>query len=50
MTEVKLQGNPVTVAGTLPAPGDKAPDFTLTNQDLEEKSLSDFSGKRKVLG
>lgn len=49
MNQVKLQGNPVNVAGSFPQQGDKAPGFTLTNQDLEEKSLSDFSGKRKVL-
>lgn len=49
MTEVKFQGNPVKVAGNFPEKGDKAPGFTLTNQDMEEKSLSDFSGKRKVL-
>ena len=29
--------------------GDKAPDFTLKNQNLEEVSLSDFKGKNVVL-
>lgn len=49
MAQVTLQGNPVDVAGDLPGTGDKAPGFTLTNQDLEDKSLTDFAGKRKVL-
>lgn len=49
MNQVKLEGNPVSVAGKFPQPGDRAPDFTLTDQDLAEKSLADFSGKRKVL-
>jgi thiol peroxidase len=29
--------------------GEQAPGFTLTSQELEEKSLSDFGGKRKIL-
>lgn len=29
--------------------GDKAPDFTLPNQDGEEVSLADFAGKRVVV-
>ena len=29
--------------------GDKAPDFTLPNQDEQSVSLSDFKGKKVVL-
>ena len=46
---VHFQGNPVTVAGQLPQPGDKAKDFTLVAKDLSDVALSNFVGKRKVL-
>ena len=49
MTAVTLQGNPIEIKGTFPAPGEKAPGFTLTGKELDEKSLADFAGKRKVL-
>lgn len=48
MTTVTFQGNPVST-GTLPAVGDKAPDFTLTATDLSDTTLADFSGKTLVL-
>lgn len=48
-TSVTLKGSPVRVEGNLPATGSKAPDFTLTSGDLQEVSLKDFAGKRKVL-
>jgi thiol peroxidase len=49
MAQVQFKGNPVHTSGELPQVGEKAPDFTLTSQELEEKSLGDFSGKRKIL-
>jgi thiol peroxidase len=49
MASVTLGGNPVTVNGNFPKPGDSAPDFTLTGGDLKEVSLKDFAGKKKVL-
>jgi thiol peroxidase len=49
MATVTLKGNPVNVGGSLPAPGDNAPDFALTGKDLADVSLADFAGKRKVL-
>ncbi|HEV7799879.1 MAG TPA: thiol peroxidase [Burkholderiales bacterium] len=49
MANVTLGGNAVTVNGTFPKPGDAAPDFTLTGNDLKEVSLKDYAGKRKVL-
>jgi thiol peroxidase len=49
MSTVTFLGNPVNVAGHLPAVGQMAPAFTLTDADLNEKTLADFSGKQKVL-
>jgi len=49
MATVTLKGNPVTVGGTLPGKGASAPDFKLTNKELKDLGLSDYSGKRKVL-
>jgi len=49
MANVTLGGNPVTVNGNFPQPGDTAPHFTLTGKDLKEVSLKDFQGQRKVL-
>jgi thiol peroxidase len=49
MTTVTLKGNPVNIAGSLPAVGSKAPSFTLTTTDLSDVTLSDFSGKKIIL-
>ena len=49
MATVTLKGNPVTVAGSLPAKGAGAPEFRLTNKDLQDVGLNDYAGKRKVL-
>ena len=46
---VTLGGNPITVAGNFPKPGDTAPNFKLVSGDLSEVSLSDFAGKKKLL-
>ena len=48
MANVTLGGNPITVNGTFPKPGDTVQDFTLTGQDLKDVSLKDYAGKRKV--
>lgn len=49
MSTVTLSGNPVPVAGSLPAVGAAAPDFALTTKDLSTVSLASYAGKRKVL-
>ncbi|UOO83082.1 thiol peroxidase [Uruburuella testudinis] len=49
MSQVTLQGKPVEVGGTFLAAGQSAPDFTLTANDLSDKTLADFSGKRKIM-
>lgn len=40
-----MKGNRVTLAGTVPAVGDPAPQFTALDTDLSPVSLSDFQGK-----
>jgi thiol peroxidase len=49
MSDVKLRGNPVSVGGTFPHAGDKAPAFTLVRNDLSDASLADFGSAVKVL-
>jgi thiol peroxidase len=49
MAQTALQGNPVNLAGDLPAVGSPAPDFKLVDKDLADKSLADFAGKTKLL-
>jgi len=49
MANITLGGNPATTVGSLPKTGTKAPDFNLTNTDLADKSLNDYSGSRLVL-
>ncbi|TCK64801.1 thiol peroxidase (atypical 2-Cys peroxiredoxin) [Winogradskyella wandonensis] len=49
MANITLGGNPASTVGNLPETGTKAPNFTLTNTDLEDKSLSDFSDSKLVL-
>ncbi|MFP4080128.1 MAG: thiol peroxidase [Ectothiorhodospira sp.] len=49
MAEITLQGNPIHTSGELPQVGSKAPDFTLVDKDLNDVSLGDFRGVRKVL-
>ncbi|PLR35451.1 thiol peroxidase [Chimaeribacter californicus] len=46
---VHFQGNPVTVSGKVPQPGEQASSFTLVAKDLSDVALSNFAGKRKVL-
>jgi len=49
MSNVTLKGNPVELAGSLPKVGSAAPDFTLVDKTLQDVSLDNFAGKRKVL-
>ena len=49
MATVALQGKPCHTNGDLPAVGSKAPDFLLVNGKLQDKSLADFSAKRKLI-
>jgi thioredoxin-dependent peroxiredoxin len=49
MATVTLKGNPIQTSGELPKVGDKAPEFSLTANDLTTKNLSDFLGSKVIL-
>jgi thiol peroxidase len=49
MATVTLKGNTVHLAGTMPAKGAAAPDFTLVKQDLSAVTKKDFAGKTVIL-
>jgi len=46
---VTFAGNPVTLTGHEIKVGEKAPEFSATNQSLEAVSLSSFAGKTVVI-
>ena len=48
-TSVTLGGTPVTLFGEFPQMGQTAPAFTLVGKDLNDISLKEFAGKRKIL-
>jgi len=47
--QTKLGPNTANLIGTLPAVGTVAPAFTLTANDMSDKSLNDFTGKNVIL-
>lgn len=49
MAKITLHGDPINTLGTLPAVGTQAADFKLIANDLSEKSLADYKGKKVVL-
>ncbi len=49
MAEITFKGNPFTTSGELPQVGTSAPDFRLVDENLTDRSLKDFQGKRKIL-
>jgi thiol peroxidase len=48
-TSITLKGETIHTAGKLPEQGTIAPDFTLTDIDLKEKTLADYKGKKLIL-
>lgn len=46
---VTFHGKPLTLIGPALAAGDKAPDFTVLDGELNEVRLGDFAGKIKVI-
>lgn len=46
--EVTMKGNPVTLSGTKPKVGDKAPDFTCVGAGLSEVKLASTAGKARI--
>ena len=49
MSEVTFKGKPVRLSGTLPSLHIKAPDFRLVDKDLNDRTLHEFQGKRKLI-
>ena len=49
MASITLKGQPIHTSGDLPAIGDKAPNFSLTTNDLADVNLGVYAGKRKLL-
>ena len=49
MASITLHGNACSTNGDLPAVGSDAPDFKLTDKDLNDVSLADFAGKKKII-
>ena len=49
MATITLEGNDIHTNGDLPANGDTAPDFRLVDKDLNDLTLDDFAGKKKLL-
>lgn len=49
MSKITFQGKPIHTCGELPAIGEQALDFQLTNSKLVDVSLADFTGKKKLL-
>ena len=49
MNEIIFDGTRYRTYGELPAVGSKAPDVSLVNTELQQVSLANFMGKRKVI-
>jgi thiol peroxidase len=49
MTQVTFLGNPVELSGELPGVGTEAPYFKLPDKELVDRSLSEFTGKKRLL-
>lgn len=49
MATITFQGNPLHTSGELPSIGSNAPDFSLVNNRLQDISLANYAGKKKVL-
>ena len=46
---VTFAGNPLILIGDAVTAGDKAPDFSVVDKELNEVKLSDFAGKVKII-
>jgi len=49
MAKITLRGTPINTNGDLPKVGSTAPDFKLTDAELNDVSLANFPGKKKLL-
>lgn len=46
---VTLKGKPIKIEGAFPKVGQQAPAFSLVNRDLQDVTLVNYAGKKKVL-
>ena len=46
---VTLKGKPIKIEGAFPKVGQQAPAFSLVNRDLQDVTLANYAGKKKVL-
>ena len=49
MAVLTLQGNEINTNGELPKVGSNAPNFMLVNSEMENVSLTNYQGKKKLL-
>lgn len=49
MVQITFGGDPVTLVGNSVEVGQTAPDFTVVNNDLEEVTLANYDGKKKLI-
>jgi thiol peroxidase len=49
MATITLQGNEIHTNGELPTNGSQAPDFHLVDGQLNDRRLSDYAGRKKLL-
>jgi thiol peroxidase len=49
MANITFKGNPCTTNGELPAVGSTLPPFSLVDGELNDRTLEDFTGRRKLL-
>ncbi len=49
MATITLKGTPIHTNGELPKVGGKAPDFRLADVNLNDVTLADYRGKKKLL-
>ena len=49
MATITFQTHPIQTCGELPAIGSDAPNFSLANNELQNVTLENYAGKRKIL-
>ncbi|HCZ7516101.1 TPA: thiol peroxidase [Staphylococcus aureus] len=49
MTEITFKGGPIHLKGQLINEGDFVPDFTVLDNDLNQVTLADYAGKKKLI-
>ena len=49
MTEITFKNDPITLSGQQVKEGDIAPDFTVLDNSLNQITLEDYKGKKKLI-